>query len=79
MATERWHHPTSGLVFHRFFDGHHTRIYVGYSVIFHAIQIACYLGARRVVMLGVDMNYTGNPAKDYAIARNDVLELDDEL
>jgi hypothetical protein len=48
------------------------RIYLGYSVIFCAIQIACYLGARRVVMLGVDMNYTGDAAKDYAIARNDV-------
>jgi hypothetical protein len=48
------------------------RIYLGYSVIFHAIQIAYYLGARRVVMVGVDMNYTGDPAKDYAIARNDV-------
>jgi hypothetical protein len=48
------------------------RVYVGYSVIFHAIQIAFYLGARRVVMLGVDMNYTGNPAKDYGITRNDV-------
>ena len=29
------------------------RIYLGYSVIFRAIQIACYLGARRVVMVGV--------------------------
>jgi len=48
------------------------RIYVGYSVIFHAVQVACYLGARRIVMLGVDMNYTGDPAKDYAIVRNDV-------
>jgi hypothetical protein len=48
------------------------RIYVGYSVIFHAIQIAYYFGARRVVMLGVDMNYTGDLAKDYAIARNDL-------
>ena len=48
------------------------RIYLGYSVIFSAIQIACYLGARRVVMLGVDMNYTGDPAKDYAMPRNDV-------
>jgi Protein of unknown function DUF115 len=47
------------------------RIYLGYSVIFPAIQIAFYLGAKRVVMLGVDMNYTGDPAKDYAIARND--------
>jgi hypothetical protein len=47
------------------------RIYLGYSVIFSAIQIACHLGARRVVMVGVDMNYTGDPAKDYAIARND--------
>ena len=47
------------------------RIYWGYSVIFGAIQIACYLGARRVVMLGVDMNYTGDPAKDYVIARNE--------
>ena len=48
------------------------RVYLGYSVIFHAIQIAYYFGARRVVMIGVDMNYTGDPAKDYAIARNDV-------
>ena len=48
------------------------RIYLGYSVIFGAIQIACYLGARRVVMVGVDMNYTGDPAKDYAMPRNDV-------
>ena len=48
------------------------RVYVGYSVIFNAIQIACYLGARRVVMLGVDMNYTGDPAKDYAIVRKDM-------
>ena len=47
------------------------RIYWGYSVIFGAIQIAYYLGARRVVMVGVDMNYTGDPAKDYAHARND--------
>jgi hypothetical protein len=47
------------------------RIYWGYSVIFGAIQIACYLGARRVVMVGVDMNYTGDPAKDYANPRND--------
>ena len=47
------------------------RIYLGYSVIFCAIQIACHLGAERVVMLGVDMNYTGDSAKDYAITRNE--------
>ena len=46
-------------------------IYWGYSVIFGAIQIACHLGARRVVMVGVDMSYTGDPTKDYAIARNE--------
>jgi hypothetical protein len=49
------------------------RIYWGYSVIFGAIQIAYHLGAERVVILGVDMNYTGDPAKDYAMPRNDVL------
>jgi hypothetical protein len=48
------------------------RIYLGYSVIFHAIQIAYYLGAKRVVMAGVDMTYSGDPAKDYAVPRNDV-------
>jgi hypothetical protein len=47
------------------------RIFWGYSVIFGAIQIACYLGAKRVVLLGVDMNYTGDASKDYAIDRND--------
>lgn len=39
----------------------------GCSVIFGAMQIAYYLGAKRIVLLGVDMNYTGDVNKDYAV------------
>ena len=33
-------------------------IYTGLSVIFSALQIAAYMGAKNLVMLGVDMDYT---------------------
>lgn len=46
-------------------------LYLGESVIFGAIQIARYLGARRIVLVGVDMNYTGDVKKDYGVARTD--------
>jgi hypothetical protein len=35
-------------------------IYLGHSVIFSAIQIASFLGAKRTICLGIDMNYSGN-------------------
>ncbi|MFT3829174.1 MAG: hypothetical protein QM691_05635 [Opitutaceae bacterium] len=37
----------------------HELEHCGFSVIFAAIQLAVYLGARRVVLLGVDMDYSG--------------------
>lgn len=33
--------------------------YPGYSVIFSAIQLAYYMGASRIVLIGCDMNYSG--------------------
>lgn len=42
-------------------------LYTGHSVIFTAIQIAAALGARRIVCLGIDMNYSGDPGKDYLV------------
>lgn len=41
-------------------------LFLGRSVIFSAVQIAQYLGATRIVLVGVEMDYTGDPAKDYA-------------
>ena len=33
--------------------------YPGYSVIFPAIQLAHYMGATRIILIGCDMNYSG--------------------
>ncbi|MFY7899529.1 MAG: 6-hydroxymethylpterin diphosphokinase MptE-like protein [Chitinophagaceae bacterium] len=37
----------------------------GNSVIFSAIQLAYYMGAKKIVLLGVDMNYGMNPQQSY--------------
>ncbi len=42
-----------------FSDDLERKIFPGYSVIFPAIQLAAYLGASRVAMIGVDMDYSG--------------------
>lgn len=33
--------------------------YYGYSVIFSAIQLAAYLGSKKIVCIGIDMDYSG--------------------
>ncbi len=42
-------------------DGHkiNGNIQIGYSIIYSAIQLAYYMGAKRIVLIGVDLNYTG--------------------
>lgn len=42
-------------------------IYTGYTVIFSAIQIARYLGASRIVMLGVDMTIGVKSAQTHVV------------
>lgn len=34
-------------------------VFFGYSVIFSAIQLATYLGAKKIVCIGIDMDYSG--------------------
>jgi hypothetical protein len=40
--------------------------YTGHSVVFSAIQLAYFMGARRIVLLGIDMEWTGRVESDYA-------------
>jgi hypothetical protein len=43
-------------------------IYQGHSVVFSAIQLAIFMGARRIALVGVDMNYTSSDDIQYGIS-----------
>lgn len=45
-------------------------LFLGFSVVFSAIQIAAHLGARRIVIVGIDMDYSGRAYFDPAIRDN---------
>ncbi|WP_162560676.1 hypothetical protein [Methylobacterium durans] len=40
-------------------------VFMGFSVVFSAIQIGAYLGAKRIVLVGIDMDYTGGGGAAY--------------
>lgn len=54
------------------------RLYLGRSVIFSAIQLAILCGARRIICLGIDMDYTG-PHTHFTPARHVFQAFDYEL
>ena len=37
-----------------------------------AIQVAFYLGAKRIFLLGVDLNYYGNKARSYDVGNSEI-------
>ena len=55
-------------------DDFATRYYAGWSVIFSAIQFAAYLGAKKIVLLGCDMDYSG-PVQYSGLIKNDRLSI----
>jgi hypothetical protein len=54
--------------------GFERRYFSGWSVIFPAIQFAAYLGAKKIVLLGCDMDYSG-PVQYSALIKSDRLSI----
>lgn len=51
------------------------RVYDGYSVVFSMIQIAVYMGFKRIYLLGVDCNYSNPNSQFINYGRNDESNL----
>lgn len=59
----------------QFFSGDFAqKYYAGWSVIFSAIQFAAYLGARQIVLIGCDMDYSG-PVQYSGLIKKDRLSI----
>jgi hypothetical protein len=52
------------VILHGFSDDLAQGLYLGHSVVFSAIQLAAYLGATRIALVGIDMDYT-SPGGSY--------------
>ncbi len=62
-----------------FSDNVAIKVYMGYTVAYAALQLACYLGFESIYLLGVDFSYTSNPndvanhfVKEYVSKTNQV-------
>ncbi|MDC2993775.1 hypothetical protein OAZ88_00620 [bacterium] len=55
-------------------DDFSKRYYAGWSVIFSAIQFAAYLGAKKIVLFGCDMDFSG-PVQYSGLIKNDRLSI----
>lgn len=70
-----WLHQTPKLGFSRDLP----RVYSGGTVIYEGFQILKYLGFRKVVFVGVDMNYQKHrTAKNIALNKNEIVSLKDD-
>lgn len=61
-----------------FSDSPQKYLYCGYSVIFSAIQIAAFMGAKKIVCIGIDMDYSG-PVSFFPGVKNIWPDFDYEL
>lgn len=68
MPRHRWINDKAGarpkIIHFGFSDRLDLGLFMGFSVVFSAIQIAYHLGAKRIVLVGIDMDYS-SPAGAY--------------